>query len=42
MENANETFKGLKKNNRFGQMAPVYRAVNVPDESNTIDGQTNL
>lgn len=41
-ENANETFKGLKKKNRFEQMAPVYRAVNMPDDVNSIEGAQKI
>lgn len=31
-DNANETFRGLKKNKRFEHLAPVYKAINVPDD----------
>jgi hypothetical protein len=36
MENASDTFKGLKKNSRFGQMAPVYQAVSIPEKGSDI------
>jgi hypothetical protein len=41
MENANDTFKGLKKNSRFGQMAPIFGAVNIQDANNA-DKESNL